>query len=105
MRLPHWFHLTALFVPVMLAGCGGGPSSTPGDGGYDVRAKVVAITPDKPAVTLDHEAIPGLMKAMEMEFRVADPKLLAGLKAGDKVRGRLKKTDSGLLITSLEKSE
>ena len=106
MRLPHLFHLTVLLVVLALAGCSGGPSSAPGDGGYDLKGKVVALDLAKLEVTLDHEAIPGLMKAMtDMPFRVADAKLLEGIKPGDPVQGRVKKTDSGNLITALHKSE
>jgi protein SCO1/2 len=87
-----------------LAGCTGGPDKQgTTERQYDVKGKVVAVDPKKPAVTLDHEDIPGLMKAMEMEFKVTDARLLEGLRAGDQVQGRLKKTDSGYLITHLEK--
>jgi Cu/Ag efflux protein CusF len=98
--------LPVLGLSLALVGCkdGGGDTSKPaGEKEYDVRGKVVAVSPAKPAVTLDHEDIPGLMKAMQMEFRVEDPKLLEGIKAGDQVQGRLKKGDSGYVITRLEK--
>jgi protein SCO1/2 len=97
--------LAALALPLALAGCSGGSTSAPqgGDGGYDLKGKVTALAPAKPAVTLDHEDIPGVMKAMTMEFPVADAKLLEGLKVGDSVQGRLKKTESGLVVTKLEK--
>jgi hypothetical protein len=38
-----------------------------------------------------------------MEFNVEKPDVVAGLQAGDKVEGRIKKADSGLVITKLEK--
>jgi Cu/Ag efflux protein CusF len=38
-----------------------------------------------------------------MEFSVQDEKLLEGLKAGDSVQGKLKKTETGMSITQLEK--
>ena len=97
--------LVALAVPLALAGCSGGPPTGPqgADGGYDIKGKVTDLAPAKPAVTLDHEDIPGLMKAMTMEFRVEDAKLLEGLHVGDLVQGRLKKTESGLVLTRLEK--
>src|SRR4051794_7844535 len=97
-RLQH-FWLAVLAMPLVLAGCQDGATGKKAatDGGYDVKGKVVAVDPVKPAVTLDHEDIPGLMKAMTMEFRVEDPKALEGIKAGDQVRGRLKKAESGYL--------
>jgi protein SCO1/2 len=92
---------TLLFL-VALAGCTGTPTEKAKE--YDIKGKVLAIDSKKPAVTLDHEDIPGLMKAMEMEFPVASPKLLEGLQVGDRVQGRLKKEASGeYLITQLEK--
>ena len=103
MTTPHLFRLAALLVALALAGCSGSPSSATGDDTYEVKGKVTAVTPDKSEVTLDHEAIPGLMKAMVMPFKVADPKFLEGLEPGDAVQGRVKKTESGLLITRLEK--
>ena len=96
----------AVALPLLLVGCtdgGQGTSRTGGEKLYDVRGKVVAVDPAKPAVTLDHEDIPGLMKAMEMEFALEDPKLLEGIKAGDRVQGRLKKGESGYVLTQLEK--
>ena len=70
---------------------------------FDVKGKVVSVDPDKQTVTLDHEDIPGLMKAMRMDFKVEDKKLLDGLKPGDEVRGRLKREESGYTLTRLEK--
>lgn len=70
---------------------------------YDVTGKVVALDPAKKVVTLDHEDIPGFMKAMTMEFPVADAKLLDGLKAGDAVRGKITADGGGYAVTSLEK--
>jgi protein SCO1/2 len=94
-----------LILTLALVGCkdGGDKSKTSGEKEYDVRGKVVAVHPAKPAVTLDHEDIPGLMRAMKMDFAVADKKLLEGIKVGDQVQGRLKKDDSGYILTHLEK--
>jgi protein SCO1/2 len=87
-----------LILALALAGCKGAT-----DKEYDVKGKVVAVNPDKPSVTLDHEDIPGLMNAMTMEFDVPDRKLLEGIKAGDQIQGRLKKGESGYVITQLQK--
>jgi protein SCO1/2 len=98
--------LVALALALLVAGCKGGGEATSKTGGeklYDVRGKVVAVDSAKPAVTLDHEDIPGLMKGMKMEFGVQEPKLLEGVKVGDQVQGRLKKGGSGYVLTQLEK--
>lgn len=70
---------------------------------YDIKGKVVAVDTAKRKVTLDHEDIPGFMKAMEMPFDVQDAKILEGLKAGDQVHGKLKVKGSDYKITELTK--
>src|SRR5207245_5025838 len=50
----------------------------------------VAVAPERKEVTLDHEDIPSLMKAMQMRFKVEDAKVLAGIRAGDPVQGKLR---------------
>jgi Cu/Ag efflux protein CusF len=45
---------------------------------------VVAVESDG-SVTIDHQAIPDLMDAMVMQFRVATPALLDGIRKGDHV--------------------
>jgi protein SCO1/2 len=98
--------LVTLLLTTLALGCGGGSAGGPKAGTgkeYGVKGKVVAVDPKKPAVTLDHEDIPGLMKAMEMDFSVEDPKLLDGLKPGDSVSGRLRKGEAGYVITRLER--
>ena len=87
-------------LAVLIAGC-----NTGGDKEkiYDIKGKVVSVDLEKKEVTLDHEAIPGLMGAMKMDFSVQDAKLLSGLKAGDAVHGKLKVKDSNYVITELQK--
>jgi protein SCO1/2 len=99
------FLMLAALLGVAISGCSSGTKDKQGgsDKLYDIKGKVMTVDSKKPAVTLDHEDIPGLMKGMEMEFRVESAKLVEGLKAGDQVQGKLKKTDSGYLITQLEK--
>ena len=71
---------------------------------YEVKGIVVAVDAKKPSVKLDHQDIPGLMKAMVMEFDVASPKILDGFQAGNKVQGKLKVEENGkYTITHLEK--
>ena len=54
-------------------------------------------------VTLRHGPLVNLdMPAMTMVFTAADPKLLEGLKQGDKVRFTADKKDGTFIITALE---
>jgi protein SCO1/2 len=103
-----WRTLWLLMLPLSfaLAGCGDGAGNrtkTAGEKEYDVRGKVIAVVAERHTVTLDHEDIPGLMKAMAMKFRVEEPRLLDGIQVGDQVNGRLKKGESGYVLTYLEK--
>jgi Cu/Ag efflux protein CusF len=96
--------VTGLFILLpFLAGCkGDATNSKPNE--YEVKGTVVSVDANKPGVTLDHEDIPGVMKAMKgMPFKVQDRQILEGIKAGDQVHGRLKKEESGLVITELKK--
>lgn len=100
--------LSALLgTTALLVGCQGQSGSTSSAQGeaklYDVRGTVVSLDREKKAVTLDHEDIPGLMKAMKMEFSVEDQKVLEGLNAGDQVTGKLKADSGKYVVTSLSK--
>ncbi len=104
MRVLRWFLIPLLLLSVSVPGCRDAPDgSTAKDKLYDVRAKVVAVDKEKKTVTLDHEDIPGLMKAMEMKFPVEDAKVLEGIKPGDQVRGRLKVKSGEHVITELQR--
>lgn len=48
-----------------------------------------ALPADGRKVTLEHGDIPGVMKAMTMEFAVARPELLAGVEVGETVAFRV----------------
>jgi Cu/Ag efflux protein CusF len=71
---------------------------------YEIKGIVVALDAKKPSAKLDHQDIPGFMMAMEMEFDAASPKVLEGLRPGDKVQGKLKVEAGKAIITVLEKS-
>lgn len=79
------------------------PSAGEASKQYPIGGEVVAVNPEKPSVTLDHEEIEGLMKAMQMEFQVDSPQVLEGIQQGDSVQGQLVKKDGEFLITDLKK--
>ena len=81
--------LLLAFSLLIAAGCRKAPEPAK-EKIFDIKGTVVAVDLKKPAVKLDHQDIPGFMKAMEMEFDAASPKVIEGLKAGDKVSGKLK---------------
>jgi Cu/Ag efflux protein CusF len=105
MKIRHGLGLLLLSAPLILAGCGGGQQKAAEEQDYPIKGKVLAVHPDKPAVKLDHEDIPGYMKGMEMDFDVEDPKMLEGVQPGDQVEGRLKVQDGRATISRLEKKK
>ncbi|AOE85184.1 efflux RND transporter periplasmic adaptor subunit [Pseudomonas sp. TCU-HL1] len=69
---------------------------------HEAEAQVMAI--DNAGVTLAHGPFKTLgMPGMTMTFPLADPALMVGIKAGDKVRVAVRQSDSGLLVERLEK--
>jgi protein SCO1/2 len=56
---------------------------------YKLRGKVVSTDAAKGEVTLNHEAIPGLMEAMTMPYKLKDPGILSELHPGDVVTADL----------------
>jgi Cu/Ag efflux protein CusF len=49
------------------------------------QGKVIAVTPEKQQVVLEHGEIKGFMDAMTMGYKVSSISLLKGLKPGDEV--------------------
>lgn len=91
-----------LAVALVVAGCQR-EAETPQAKQYDVIGKVVAVHADQKTVTLDHEDIPGLMKGMEMQFKVENPQVLEGVVVGDQVRGQLEVQSGDYIIKELNK--
>lgn len=91
----------AVALVFVFTGCSA-KTETP-NGFYDIKGTVVALDTTKKTIELDHEEIPGVMAAMDMAYSVADAKILAGLKPGDTVRGKLKAQSGDYTITSLAK--
>jgi Cu/Ag efflux protein CusF len=54
-------------------------------------------------VVLDEDEIPGVMRAMIMSYDVENPDQLQGLAEGDKVRLRLKETETSLTVEEIKK--
>jgi Cu(I)/Ag(I) efflux system membrane fusion protein len=79
---------------------GEGGHKTSGEGLGTIRA----INPTAGTITLDHGNIPGIMSAMTMAFKTADPKFLEAFKVNDVVRFTLTRADNGeYVITNMKK--
>jgi Cu/Ag efflux protein CusF len=70
-------------------------------GPYESEGTVLGIMPEQGFILLDHEPIraPGyLMGKMEMPFSVADPALINGLKAGDRIHFRVSEEKKSRIV-------
>ena len=52
---------------------------------FHLKGKVVTVNPAEKTITVDHEAIPGLMGAMEMPYPAGEPKDLRRVAPGDEI--------------------
>lgn len=65
--------------------------------------EVRKVDQEQSKVTLRHGPLANLeMPAMTMVFRAADPKLLNGLKEGDKVKFTAEKVNGAFTVTAIE---
>jgi protein SCO1/2 len=96
--------VVGLLMGLALSGCSQPtPNTDTSVKEYDIKGKVVSIDRDVNTIKLDHEDIPGLMKAMTMNFPVENAKTLEKLEAGDQVEGKLKIMPGKYVLTQLEK--
>ena len=59
---------------------------------HPVKGVVTAVRPEQSALMVKHEAIPGVMRAMTMLFRV-DEATLKQVKKGDHITGKMSHQD------------
>lgn len=71
---------------------------------YAARGVVQAIPPDHRHATIQHEAIPGYMAAMTMDFPVRDTNALAGLAPGDEITFSLVATADDDWIENIQRT-
>ncbi len=61
---------------------------------YEVRGTVQEVNLDQQTLVIQHQEIPGYMKAMTMPFRVRNTNLLSGIEPGHEINFLLKVTPS-----------
>jgi protein SCO1/2 len=99
-----------LFGLGLLQGCRSGdsagdeqPNAIPNAAAtYQLRGIVVSSDAAKGVVTVDSEAIPGLMGAMIMPYKLAQPGVASELHPGDHITARLRVSDSGSVIDQID---
>ena len=110
--------LIAASVAVVLAGPGVHAQSTAHSGHHSAtnaaagdetsmtEGEVRKVDQNTMKLTLRHGPIPNLeMTDMTMVFQVADPKMLDGLEAGEKVRFKAERVGGQLTVTRIEAVE
>lgn len=106
--------LRVIFVLCMVswAGCGkppgnSAPQTEATETGerrtYDVKGVIIELRPEEMEVEIQHEEIPGYMRAMTMPFEVRDLNELTGLEPGDSVSFRMIITDTDAWIEQIRK--
>ena len=71
---------------------------------YSVRGVLLAIPPDHRHATIKHEAIPGYMAAMTMDFSVRNTNALASLAPGDEITFTLAVTANDDWIENIQRT-
>ena len=82
----------AVVLALALAACGGGEAGR-GEG-------VVLQVHGDGRIVIEHGDIPGVMKAMTMEFEI-DTDLLAGVEAGDRVEFQISEAGGRYRVTEI----
>jgi protein SCO1 len=101
--LPMQRILLAGCVALALLGCGRSTNSDEGAGHYDTRGVVRGFSPDRSAIEIQHENIPGFMPSMTMPFVARDPKELADVKTGEAISFRMNVTQKDFWIDNVKK--
>ena len=71
-----------------------------------INGTVKKIDDAQGKLTIDHGPIKNLdMDSMTMVFRAADPAMLKGLKAGDKIKFDADRVNGQITVTKLQKSK
>ena len=77
----------------------------PQDGFYTANGMVTKINEELGSIELDHEAIPDLMPAMKMEFKLKDKKMIKNVAVGDKAKFTIEYKQGTEIIIAIAKSE
>ena len=79
------------------------PLSAPGEKVYTLKGKVVARDASDNTLRIDHEAVPGFMEAMTMDYSVRGAKVAQLPPDGSRIAAKLHVTDSAYWVTDVAK--
>lgn len=97
----YWCRCWTLAILLSAVAC----QSTDSTGTFVGRGVVKDVRPHERQVVIAHEAIPGFMEPMTMEFEVKEERLLEGVAKGQTVTFTLEKTPDSLYLTALSRAE
>lgn len=98
--------LAALVAGLALLACGAEkekPLSEPGERLYTVRGIVLARNAGDHSLTVDHEAIPGFMEAMTMDYPVRGAKVETLPPDKSRIEAKLHVTDRSYWLTDVRR--
>jgi protein SCO1 len=84
--------LLLVVLQLCLSACGSKPDAPAASGSakqYEIKGKVVSVNKSEHKVTIDHEAIPGYMEKMTMEFSLYDDWVYSELAPGVLIQATL----------------
>jgi protein SCO1/2 len=94
-----------LALPLVITGCKPAAPAPETDAStaktYDARGIVREVAPDRREATIKHEAIPGFMGAMTMDFTVNNTNDLQNITPGDEITFKLRVTETNSWIESV----
>jgi protein SCO1/2 len=96
------FAIIAVFLLACSAEEAPKPLSEPGEKLYTVRGKILSRDAGENTVNMDHEAIPGFMEAMVMDYGVRGAKVAELPADGSRVAARLHVTERSYWITDVK---
>jgi Cu/Ag efflux protein CusF len=74
--------------------CATAAAEKPAVPSHPLKGVVKGLMPEKTALLVKHEEVPGVMRAMTMMFKV-EPAVLEKVKAGDAIQALMSKRDDG----------
>ncbi|HEX8619328.1 MAG TPA: hypothetical protein VF911_17225 [Thermoanaerobaculia bacterium] len=100
-------HAALAVLLLMIAACGGDdapkPVSEAGEKLYPVRGVLLNRNESANTIFMDHEAIPGFMEAMKMDYSVRGTDVAALPPDNSRIEGRLHVTERAYWLTDVKK--
>jgi protein SCO1/2 len=97
-------HLAAALLSIFALAACHAPKPDEPTRAFAAQGVIQHISADRHVATIQHDAIPGYMDAMTMDFPLRDEHLLDGLTRGDKISFTLQVTKDDAWITNVQRT-